>query len=548
MDTEPPDKSEISQQLREFQKSLNQIEERVRRLEQNSGSVRIEQEEISRREKDDEVKLPFPQINLEQRIGAYWFAQLGIVILLIGLIFLISYAFKQFQPLWQAVVGYGITLTLYALYRVFKNRLKFIASVLFPGSLLLLYFVTLRLHFFHSSPIIVNKNLALILLLIILGFQVWVAWKRDSQWLAFMPLVLGFLTALLSNTHHFALSLIVLTALMAALMLSIKHWQLLGLSGIVLGYGSFLLYLLNDPLLGKQVQILPEHDWMIVYLLVTLVVYAVVSFRPNVNDYLTRATRIGLTTLNSSGFYLVAFLITFQFFKAHLAFWNFIYAGVLFTIAVAHWTIRKSKYSTSFYASFSYIALTMGILAATKIPNLFLWLVWQSALVIGTAIWFQSNIIIMANMGIFLIVLFAYLFVNGPTGFVNFNFTLVAILSERLLIFAKQRIKKLPVIFQQIYVVSGYAMLIYGLALVLPKPYISVAWFIVSAVYLVSGYLMHHSYYRWVGFVSFIIPVGRIFVIDLASLEPIYRVLSFVLVGIGLLVVAIFYANRTSGD
>jgi len=545
MEADLNENPDISRQFQDLKNTIKQLEQRLQRLEKMAGVLVQSPGSATSSESETNTGVQLPEFNLEQRIGAYWFAQLGIVILIIGLIFLISYAFTEFKPFWQALIGYGITAVVYGLSRLFRDRLQFISKVLFPGSLLLLYFVTLRLHFFHASPIIPNKDMALVLLLIILGFQLRVAWVRDSQWLGFMPVILGFLTALLSDTHHFALSLIVLTALMAALMLSIKHWQLLGLSGIILTYISFLLYLLNNPLLGKQIQVLPEHDWMIVYLLVTLIIFAVVSFRPNVNDYLTRTTRIGLTTLNSSGFYLVALLITFEFFKANLAFWNFIYAAVLFTIAVAHWTIRKSKYSTSFYASFSYIALTVGILAATKAPDLFLWLVWQSALVIGTAMWFQSNIIIWANMGIYLLVLASYIFVTDASGFVNLNFTLVAILSERLLTYARSRIKNLPNFFHGIYVVTGYAMFIYGLALILPKPYISVAWFGVSAIFLVSGYLLQQTYYRWVGFISFMIPVTRIFIIDLASLEPIYRVLSFIVVGIGLVAIAIFYSRRT---
>ena len=87
-------------------------------------------------------------------------------------------------------------------------------------------------------------------------------------------------------------------------------------------------------------------------------------------------------------------------------------------------------------------------------------------------------------------------------------------------------------------------MFIFGLALVLPGSYVSVAWFGVSALYLVAGYILNLPHYRWMGFGTIAIPVVRIFVIDLASLEPIFRVLSFVLVGIGLISIAIFYARK----
>jgi len=505
-------------------------------IRQVSGSKQFPESEVTEHKS--------PSLSLEQRIGEYWFAQLGIIILLLGLIFLISYAFNRFGPFWQVVTGYGVTGVIYGVYRISRKRYSFIANILFPGTLLLLYFVTLRMHFYNPHPLITNKFIGLLALLIVLGLQTGIVWKRQSEWMAFLPIVLGNLTALLSDTHQFALALIMLVALATALMLSIKHWQILGISGIVLSYGSYLLYLLNDPLLGKKIQILPQHDWMIVYLIVTLLLYAVVSFRPHVNDYLTRVTRIALTTFNSSGFYIVALLITFSFFRDHLAFWNFVFAGLLFGIATAHWTIRKSRYSTSFYSSFSYIALTVGILASTQNPYTYLWLVWQSALVIATAIWFQSNIIIWANTGIYTLVLAAYLFTADATWAVTINFVLVAVLSERLLIYARNRIATIPQFFHYLYILTGYAMMLYAGALILPAGYISIGWLLISIAYLSAGIILRYRPYRWIGFISFIIPVGRIFIIDLASLEPIYRIISFLVVGTGLLIIALFYARR----
>lgn len=541
-------RNDLSRQLNALRNTVDNLRERIRRLEQRIGS----EPDLSETVRDTSQTTPpasdqtesSPRISLEQQIGEYWFAQGGMVILLIGLIFLVSYAFTEFRPLWQAVIGYGVTLGVFVVSRLLRTRKDTLARILFPGSLLLAYYVTLRLHFFHVDPIIGSKTLTLFLLIAILGIQAWVAWRRESQWLAFMPVILGFATALISDTHYFALAFIVVTAVAAALMLSIKHWQILGISSIVLAYLSFLIYLLNNPLLGKKVQLLPEHDWILVYLLTTLVGYTLVSFRPHINVYLTKATRIALTTVNSSGFYLVSLLVTFHFFRSNLAFWNFVYAGVLFSIAVFHWTIRRSKYSTSFYASFSYIALTVALLAAADVPNIFLYLVWQSAIVIGTAIWFQSAIIIWANMGIFLLVVFSYLFIATSVGAVNFHFAVVSIFSERLLAYAKPRIKTLPGFFHYIYIGTGYFMLIFGLALVLPASYISVAWFAISAVYLLAGFTLRLPHYRWMGFGSIVIPVFRIFLIDLAALEPIYRVLSFVAVGIGLIAIAIFYARK----
>ncbi|HKJ66347.1 MAG TPA: DUF2339 domain-containing protein [bacterium] len=538
----------LEQQIARLEQSIQSLDNRISRLEsaapERTGSLATPtaQMEIAG---SAEEKLPkMTTLNLEQRIGEYWFGQLGIVILIIGLIFFITYTFAEFPPLWQAIVGYGITAGIYGISRVKTDRFKLLANLLLPGSLFLLYFVTLRMHFFREFPIIGNKTLALSLLIVVLGVQCFVAVRHRSQFLAAIPVLLGYTTALLSDTHHFALITILATSVVAALFLSIYHWQVLGIGSIFLSYLGFLLYLLNNPLLGKQIQILPEHDWILVYLLAALVVFALVSFRPRVNEYLNTTARILLTTVNSSGFYLVGFLVTFQFFRSQLDLWNFIFFGILFTIAIANWTIRKSKYSTSFYASFGYIALTVGILTATEVPDLYLWLAWQSALVIGTAIWFRSGIIVWANLGIYTLVFAIYLLTGNYSWLVNFNFVLVALLSERVLAFSRNRFLTFPGIFRHIYLVTGYPLLVFGLSLVLPTPYVSIGWLAASVVYFGGGYVLDIPSYRIMGIGGFLLTVARIFLIDLASLELIYRVFSFLLVGLGLLVVGFLYARR----
>jgi len=539
---------QIEEQIHHLQSTIRSLESRIAALESATDydSAQKPPPEHSQQEvtQVDEALSRFSSINLEQQIGEYWFGQLGIVILIIGLIFFISYAFSEFPPFWQALIGYGITGLIYGISRIKSDRFKLLSNLLLPGSLFLLYFVTLRMHFFRETPIVGNKTVALIFLLLVLALQCYVAIRHRSQFLATITIILGFTTALLSDTHHFALITIVLTSIMAAFFFANYHWQVLGIGSIIFAYLGFLLYLLNNPLLGKQISILPSHDWMLVYLVATLVVFALVSFRPGVKQYLNRPTRILLTTVNSSGFYLVSFLVSFQFFRQQLAMWNFIFFGILFVIAVAQWTIRRSKYSTSFYASFSYIALTVAILTATQPPELYLWLAWQSALVIGTAIWFHSGIIIWANMGIYSIVFAVYLITGDYSGLVNFNFVIVAILSERLLQYTRTRLTGVPRFFQYLYMFTGFFMLLFGLSLSLPGPYISVAWFVASAAVWVGGYKFELAGYRYMGIGCVLLTVGRIFLIDLASLELIYRVISFLVVGAGLLLVGILYTRR----
>ena len=76
----------------------------------------------------------------------------------------------------------------------------------------LLFYVTLRLHFFTAEPLIPNMALSIFLLLLIVAFQSYLSMRNKSQAFALLAVLFLLTTALVSDSTLFVLPLVILTA------------------------------------------------------------------------------------------------------------------------------------------------------------------------------------------------------------------------------------------------------------------------------------------------------------------------------------------------
>lgn len=75
---------------------------------------------------------------------------------------------------------------------------------------------------------------------------------------------------------------------------------------------------------------------------------------------------------------------------------------------------------------------------------------------------------------------------------------------------------------------------------------LSLLWTLYATALVVLGVRHTHAGLRWQGLVLFGLVVGKVFFYDLSSLERVYRIVSFVVLGVVLLVVSFLYQKRLS--
>ncbi len=73
--------------------------------------------------------------------------------------------------------------------------------------------------------------------------------------------------------------------------------------------------------------------------------------------------------------------------------------------------------------------------------------------------------------------------------------------------------------------------------------FLTASWAVVAAVSLALGFALKERTYRWAGLVLLCLSIGRIMVVDVWQLQTIYRILSFLVLGVILVVIGFLY-NR----
>ena len=266
--------SNLEQNVAMLQDSLIRIERRLSEVERTLGvnveadktvtSIEVEQDKPV--EADDEA--------LEFQIGELWVGQVGIVALLIGVAFLISYPFG-IHPAIQSLMGYLVVGVGFWVARQWLASHASISHTLFTGSLILLYFTTLRLHFFNPAPLVTQKVIGLALCVAPVAVTFYLAAVRRSQPLICLAIVLSMATALISETTHFAL-LTIAVATATTVYFRLQHgWVESVLFCLFMAYTTHLLWLFNNPLMGHPVGFLPEHHGNLVYLVVYATLFGV---------------------------------------------------------------------------------------------------------------------------------------------------------------------------------------------------------------------------------------------------------------------------------
>ena len=531
-------------------KILRRLEARVARIENYLRLAPLSEEELQQRPTragyGPETTTETPESRetaLEQRIGEFWLARVGIVALLLGIVFFIAYPFSIFPPIVPSLLGYVAVAGLLALSHHWRATFQHISRTLFGGGLILLYIATLRLHFFSANPVVGSKTVGLALLVAVLALHLFLAARRRSEFLASLAIVLGFATSLISDTTHFALSFVAVTSAISVFLLRQYNWQRLVNLAIVLAYATHLLWLLNNPLLGHPLGAVSEHQNNLIYLFAYATIFAAANMF-HYQDPATLAARILRTLLNGFGFSILGNLVVITFFEQQHAFLNLTVSVFFLSIAVFYWWYRRSRYSTSVYACLGYLALTVAIIAQFDTPQNFVWLAWQSLLVMSTAIWFRSKIIVVANVFIFLGILLSYLFAAPATAPVNLSYALVALLSARILNWQKQRLEIRTELMRNSYLASAFVVIPYGLYHAVPKSLVSLSWLGAAVFYYLISLLLKNRKYRWMAILTIFITAVYAFAIDLAKLEAVYRMILFLALGLVLLVVSWLYARR----
>ncbi len=479
---------------------------------------------------------------LEMEIGEYWLARIGIVALMIGLGFLVAYPFAL--PAWvPSLIGFSACGFLVVVAQRWQAALPEMARLLFWGALFLGFFATLRLHFFAPSPLLTSRPLAMALMVAVLAVEYTVALRRGQQTTVVLVTLLGFVTAIVSDSMPVALGLVAAMAGLSVWLVRSRDWQAHYALALTLAFLLHLMFLVGNPLAGHPVHGVKAAPFNLWFLALYAGTFAFAGFLPGTKDK-GLIWRIGRPLVISGGVLVVGALNILLFHQAGVPWIELGMSAGFLGLATAGWWHRASRYATSIYACAGYVTLSAFLVRYFPAPASFGWLAWEGLLVAATAVWFRSKIIVVSNVFIFAGIYVVYLLFAAASGPVNLSFAVVALLTARLLNWQNERLELRTALMRNFYLGAATVAVPYGLYHTVPPGWVSTSWLLAAGVYFGVSIWLKNAKYRWMAMGTVFATVVYVFVFDLSRLAPAYRIVSFLVLGVVLLVISLFYGRR----
>jgi hypothetical protein len=479
--------------------------------------------------------------DLEFVVGQNWLASVGILVLTCGVGFALLLPLAGLPPFAPSLAGFTVAAILLLLAGRWRTSFELVAGYFRGAGMALLYFSTLRLFFFGATQVLdINSVAGRLLLVGVVSANLAVAVRRKSVWLLGLALCTGLITTVAVGAPYFVFGGIALLLALAAYCVVNHGWPWLLPVVIPAGYLAHFVWLVNRPWAGRPLEIVGKPAAGPLFVLAYVLIIALGSFLRRDRSEEDPPTVIAVL-FNCGGGYALFLLATMGaapalFGPSHLL------AAVLFlALALAFWRSEASRIATFFYAMTGYLALSVALGKLIPVPNLFIWLSAQSLLVVATALWFRSKLIVVGNFFIYLAIVVAYTVVARNESGISIGFGVVALLTARILRWQQERLELKTELMRDAYLASAFVVFPYSLYHLVPRAFVTVSWVSVAVAYYLMNLIVHSPKYRWMGHLTLLLTALYVIVIGIFQLSPAYRIGSFLVLGTVLLVVSLTF-------
>jgi hypothetical protein len=296
--------------------------------------------------------------------------------------------------------------------------------------------------------------------------------------------------------------------------------------------------------MGNQLQALLVHNFGFIYLFMLGAIYSVIAIIKK-SDSISQNRIIGLLVLNGLGFSLLLILYILSFFKADYVL--LIGSVSVFCLLYAVILQLKSdwKIVAALYALYGFVTLSVAVHGIYDFPRAYFLLAIQSILVVSMAIWFRSKFIVVMNTLLFLTLLVFYLNSSPVINGVNISFSLAALITARILNWRKDRLTIKTDLLRNVYLLTGFTMVLITLYHLLPVRYITLSWTVVAVVYFGLSFILKNVKYRYMALASMIAAAFYFFIVDLAKIELVFRIVALLFLALISIGLSVFYARKS---
>ncbi len=480
---------------------------------------------------------------LESQIGRFGLAWMGNIVLLFGITFLSQYLMNLGHQVVAIILGYVAAASIYFLSGYLKKTNGHLSFMFKMNAQALLFYVTLRLHFFSAGPLVENKMVVAIFLIIVVTLTVYISIRIKSQAFAAMAVIFALTVAVLSDSALFIVPLTIFSAAGAVFYLLTYKWRPLSVVTILLTYATFFIWILGNPVMGHQVHLISQKYLSVACLFSLGAIYSLILLSRR-DDASSDEFLIGLTITNGVLFTTMLFFMVMSFFSTSYV---FLFTGI--TLACLVYSIilhsrSEWNFDSAFYALYGFMAMSIALYGLVGFPKVYLLLSVQSLIVVSMALWFRNKLIVVMNSLLFMVILAVYLFSSKPNDGVNFSFALVALISARVINWQSPRLQIKTDLIRNLYMFEGFIMVLFSLIHAVPKQFVTLSWTMGALVYFLLSILLKNVKYRYMALGTMICAAFYLFIVDLARIEIVYRVLALLFLAAISIGISIYYTNR----
>ncbi|RKH01111.1 DUF2339 domain-containing protein [Corallococcus sp. CA053C] len=481
--------------------------------------------------------------DLEAHLGTYWLSRLGIVALIIGIAYLITYRFGELGVLARVGAGYLLSAGLGAFGLWLARRHELFGRIVFGGGLALAYFVTYALHFIPAVRVIDSQALALVLLAGFVVAIVTIAHRMQSETVAGIALFLGLHTGMLSDITAFTLLSTTLLAAGALFFLVRNRWVIVPLSSLVAVYSTHVVWAVRT---GHMAPGAPEDDRLFLslgFLALYFLLFSVALLaRPR--DLPLRAS-LAFPLLNWAGLVSLGAFEVSQEQDSHL-FAFLLIVALAQGVAAAVARLQRAPVALT-HAYLALAAVTLALAMPARYEDVALVAAWTvTGLVAGLAARGVGSPVL---RGVGVLILFVALAACewGTPG----RLTLLAGLVVAFVLVERGgtvRVPGLPepgarTLFTAVCAVGAGLSLVALVGARMSAGLVTLGWVIAAFLLFGVGFAVRERWYRLAALAVLGLALVRLVLVDVARLPPDQRVLTFILLGVMLLVVSFTYTR-----
>ncbi len=439
-----------------------------------------------------------------------------------------------------SAAGWFIVGAFFLAARFLQKTLPLNARYFRGAGMALLFFATLRLCYFGAQTVCAPASATGALALsLAVAANIVVGWSRKSVYLTGLAMLTGYCAALAVGSPYYLLGMVTAMTLVACVAARVHDWPWLVVFATPCACVTYLLWAIGNPLIGNGLEVVSGPLAAVFLLLVWMIMNGIaMTLRKDRN---AEGPLVESGAILNCGCYILFLAHTFIRFRGVFVTVNVAASLILLFIAVAFWVRERSRFATFVYSMAGYGALSMALIKASAVPNMFVWLSAQSLLVVTTAIWFRSRFIIVANFLIYLTVVAGYMILVRKENGISLVFVLVALTSARILNWQKDRLELKTELMRNAYLTCVFIVFPYALYHLVSGAWVALSWVCIALFYYLMTFLTKSHKYRWLGHNTLLLSVVYILIMGIGKLQGTQRILSFLVLGTVLLAVSLVF-------